>query len=236
MKRLFLPVFILAILLLGACGGDNGSKLTPTVGAGSGSADISSGCWTAEQRAPAISTEGGTLVQQWQQAPAMVIDQNKTYIATIETEKYGSFQITFYPKDAPNTVNNFVCLAKSGFYDNTTFHRLVSGFVIQGGDPQGNGTGGPGYKFADEPVTKNYVRGIVAMANSGANTNGSQYFVCLQDLSGSLPKNYTIFGMVTTGMDVVDTIAALPTKAGASGEKSTPIDPVIVKTVTIAES
>jgi len=173
-------------------------------------------------------------VQQWKQAPEMAIDTEKTYVATIETSQ-GSFDITFFPNEAPKTVNNFVCLARSGFYDNTTFHRIVSGFVIQGGDPEGTGRGGPGYRFEDEPVTRSYSRGIVAMANAGPNTNGSQFFVCLQEVG--LPPAYTVFGEVTGGMDTVDKIAAVSTqKLPGSNEKSSPLEPVTVSTVTIVES
>lgn len=107
--------------------------------------------------------------------------------------------------DAPIASSNFLSLVAKGFYDGLTFHRVEKGFVIQGGDPKGNGTGGPGYSFADEPVIRDYKRGTVAMANAGPNTNGSQFFICLQDL-GTLPKQYTIFGNVTKGMDVVDKI------------------------------
>jgi cyclophilin family peptidyl-prolyl cis-trans isomerase len=223
---------VLAIVLAGCGGGDDNS--TPTVAPPATSADISSGCWTAEQRAVPITVEGDKLVQQWNQPPAMTIDQSKTYVATIETEKYGTFEITFFPKDAPNTVNNFVCLARAGFYDGTTYHRIVDGFVVQGGDPEGTGRGGPGYKFNDEPVTKDYNRGIVAMANAGANTNGSQYFICLANVG--LPKNYTVFGEVTKGMDVIDKISQVERTTGGDGAKSKPIDPVVVKTVTISES
>ena len=109
------------------------------------------------------------------------------------------FEVEFFPEDAPMTVNNFVCLAEDGYFDNTPFHRIVKGFVIQGGDPTGTGSGGPGYKFADEPITKDYERGTLAMANAGPNTNGSQFFIVLDDLRGKLPKNYTIFGRVTGG-------------------------------------
>lgn len=172
-------------------------------------------------------------MQQWKQAPEMVIDVNTSYVATIDTN-HGAFEISFFAEEAPNTVNNFVYLARQGFYDNTTFHRIVSGFVIQGGDPEGTGRGGPGYRFDDEPVTRQYGRGIVAMANSGPNTNGSQFFVCLQKVG--LPSAYTIFGEVTSGMDVVDKIAAVETRNSGSGEKSTPVEPVTVSKVTIAES
>ena len=134
--------------------------------------------------------------------PAMAIDQNKLYRATLETTK-GRIVLELYPKDAPKTVNNFVTLARDGFYNGLTFHR-VEPWVIQGGDPTGNGTGGPGYRFEDEPVRGEYVRGIVAMANAGPNTNGSQFFILKRDTP--LPKQYNLFGKVVEGMDVVDRI------------------------------
>lgn len=123
---------------------------------------------------------------------------------TIQTNK-GTMEFELYPDDAPKTVSNFVYLVEEGFYDGLTFHRVVPGFVIQGGDPVGTGVGGPGYQFEDEPVTKDYDQGIVAMANAGPDTNGSQFFIMLEDNS-SLPKDYTIFGKVTKGMDVVKKI------------------------------
>ena len=172
-------------------------------------------------------------MQERKHAPEMSIDTEKSYAAKIETN-HGSFDITFFPKEAPKTVNNFVTLARDGFYDNTTFHRIVSGFVIQGGDPEGTGRGGPGYRFEDEPVKRSYSRGIVAMANAGPNTNGSQFFVCLQNVG--LPPAYTIFGEVTSGMDVVDKIAAVETRAYGGGEKSTPVETVTVSKVTISET
>ena len=123
--------------------------------------------------------------------------------AVIETEK-GKIEVEIYP-DAPKAASNFIFLAKDGFYDGLTFHRVEPGFVIQGGDPLGNGTGGPGYKFEDEPVTRKYDRGTVAMANAGPNTNGSQFFITLADLP-QLPPKYTIFGKVISGMEVVDKV------------------------------
>jgi cyclophilin family peptidyl-prolyl cis-trans isomerase len=235
MRRLSVVALMLIAIVLAGCDtpGSGGGKAEPTSLNVPTSADISSGCWKAEQRALPVKV-GDRSVAQWKQPPAMAIDTNKTYVATIEVDKFGSFEITFFPKDAPNTVNNFVCLARAGFYDNTTFHRIVKGFVIQGGDPEGTGGGGPGYRFNDEPVTRDYSRGIVAMANAGANTNGSQFFVCLQNVG--LPKNYTIFGEVTAGMDVVDKIAAVETKANRSGEQSTPVQTIKVTKVTISET
>ena len=175
------------------------------------------------------------MPRQYTEQPAMQIDPAKSYTAELRTNK-GTIKVELLPQDAPVAVNNFVCLAEDGYFDDTPFHRIVKGFVIQGGDPTGTGSGGPGYKFADEPVTKDYERGTLAMANAGPNTNGSQFFIVLVDLLGKLPKNYTIFGRVTEGMDVVDVIADIPTRTGRSGENSTPTEPVTVEKVTISES
>jgi cyclophilin family peptidyl-prolyl cis-trans isomerase len=191
----------------------------------------SNACWSDEQR-----VEGDdTMPQQYTQQPAMRIDPAKSYIGVLQTNK-GTIEVEFFPTDAPVTVNNFVCLAEDGYYDNTPFHRIVKGFVIQGGDPTGTGSGGPGYQFADEPIARDYERGTLAMANAGPDTNGSQFFVVLEDLRGKLPKNYTIFGRVTGGMDVVEAIASTPTRTGGSGENSTPTEPVTLEKVTISES
>lgn len=126
--------------------------------------------------------------------------------AVITTNK-GVIEIQLYTDKAPKTVSNFVYLVENKFYDGLTFHRVEPGFVIQGGDPSGNGSGGPGYKFADEEVQGDYTEGAVAMANSGPDTNGSQFFIDLADLTKNLPKQYNLFGQVTTGMDVVKSIA-----------------------------
>lgn len=162
-----------------------------------------------------------------------------TMKAILATER-GDIEIELYTDGAPKAAANFIDLAGKGFYDGVVFHRVVPGFVIQGGDGQHGkksamssgrvGTGGPGYTFADEPFGGDYYRGAVAMANAGPNTNGSQFFICLKDLSGHLPKSYTIFGQVTKGLDVVDVIAAEPT-----GSKDLPRDPVAMETVTIVE-
>ena len=152
---------------------------------------------------------------------------------TIETSK-GNIVFETYTNDAPKTSENFVTLANKGFYNGVIFHRVISGFMIQGGDPTGTGMGGPGYKFADElnPVTesykKGYVRGTVAMANSGPNTNGSQFFIMHKDTP--LPNAYTIFGHVVSGMDVVDAIAAVQVN-----DSDRPIQDVVIKKVTVAE-
>lgn len=165
-------------------------------------------------------------------APEMTIDENKKYIATIETTE-GSIKVELNALQTPITVNNFVTLAKKGFYDGTIFHRAISGFMIQGGDPEGTGAGGPGYRFEDEPFEGEYTRGTIAMANAGPDTNGSQFFIMHKDYP--LPPNYTIFGKVTDGIEVVDKIATAQTTMSASGEKSKPINPVTVTTIKISE-
>ena len=137
--------------------------------------------------------------------PEFTIDTSTIYRVTIATPK-GNIVMDLDPRIAPNTVNNFVTLARGGFYDGLTFHRVVPGFVIQGGCPSGTGTGGPGYKYADEPVQGNYRDGAVAMANSGPDTNGSQFFICLGDQMG-LPKQYNLFGTTVAGLDVVKSIS-----------------------------
>jgi len=130
------------------------------------------------------------------------IDNKK---AVITTNK-GVIEFELLADAAPKAVSNFVYLTENNFYNGLTFHRVVPGFVIQGGDPNGTGTGGPGYKFEDEKVIGEYKAGSVAMANSGPDTNGSQFFICLEDLP-TLPKSYSLFGQVTSGMDVVSKIA-----------------------------
>ena len=149
--------------------------------------------------------------------------------ATLTTDK-GDIVVDLFTDGAPKAANNFLDLARKGFYDGVIFHRIVRGFVIQGGDPTGTGRGGPGYQFADEPFKGDYYRGTLAMANAGPNTNGSQFFICLDDLVGRLPKNYTIFGQVTKGMDVVDAIAA-----GRTGAQDRPVEPVTIQKVVVTE-
>ncbi|MBI3559802.1 peptidylprolyl isomerase [Candidatus Gottesmanbacteria bacterium] len=157
----------------------------------------------------------------------------KSYIANLHTEK-GGITITLNAKETPITVNNFVALARSGFYNKTPFHRVIKGFMIQGGDPKGDGTGGPGYRFADEPITGEYTRGTVAMANAGPNTNGSQFFIMHGDTD--LPKNYVIFGHVTKGLEVVDVIASSPVTQTPTGEYSKPVTLVHITSLKIVEN
>ena len=135
------------------------------------------------------------------QPPTYEIDDDQIYRATITTGR-GTIVMDLDPSLAPNAVNNFVALARQGYYDGLTFHRVVPEFVIQGGCPEGSGRGGPGYRFADEPVRGEYVLGAVAMANAGPDTNGSQFFVCIDDCTRKLTKDYSLFGYVVEGIDV----------------------------------
>ncbi len=134
--------------------------------------------------------------------PDFAIDPAKNYMATITLDT-GAIVMELDPSIAPSTVNNFVSLARNGFYDGLNFHRVVDNFVVQGGCPTGTGTGGPGYSFRDEPVMREYLLGAVAMANSGPNSNGSQFFICTVDCRNKLQKLYNLFGFVREGMDVV---------------------------------
>lgn len=171
--------------------------------------------------------------KQYNRPPEVTIDPKKNYTATLKTN-LGDITIQLYADKTPITVNNFVFLAREGFYNNTIFHRVIKGFMIQGGDPLGDGTGGPGYQFFDEQFEGEYTRGTVAMANAGPNTNGSQFFIMHQDTP--LPKNYVIFGKVISGIETVDKIAAVEVLENASGELSKPKQPVTIKTVEITEN
>src|SRR6476660_7298921 len=137
--------------------------------------------------------------------PEMATDSNTIYEVTLDTDR-GSIVMDLDPRLAPVTVNNFVVNARNGFYDGLTFHRVVPGFVIQGGDPEGTGRGGPGYRFEDEPVKSAYTLGAVAMANAGPNTNGSQFFICIDDCTRKLEPLYNLFGYVTSGIEVTQAI------------------------------
>jgi cyclophilin family peptidyl-prolyl cis-trans isomerase len=161
------------------------------------------------------------------------MDTSKKSYTTILKTTEGDITIKLNENETPKTVDNFVSLVRKNFYDNTIFHRVIKGFMVQGGDPKGDGTGGPGYKFDDEPFTGEYTRGAVAMANAGPNTNGSQFFIMHQNYP--LLKNYVIFGHVISGMEVVDKIATAPVINSSSGELSKPVNPIIVKSVEITE-
>ena len=148
--------------------------------------------------------------------------------ATLQTN-HGAIAIELFPDDAPKTVGNFQDLAQKGFYDGLTFHRVIEDFMIQGGDPTGDGTGGPGYTFEDEPNQHRVARGALAMANAGPNTNGSQFFIVTADACPWLDGKHTVFGRVTDGMDVVDAISRVP-KDG----RDRPKDPVVIESVELS--
>jgi len=169
----------------------------------------------------------------FKEPPVLSINTEKKYEAVIDTTK-GIMKFELFSKETPKTANNFVFLAKEGFYDNTFFHRIIKGFMIQGGDPKGDGTGGPGYKFDDEPIIRDYDRGIIAMANSGPNTSGSQFFIMHE--KNNLPKNYVIFGKITEGLDVLDNIASVPVANNGAGEESLPLEKVYINKITITEN
>ena len=174
------------------------------------------------------------MTNQYSGPPEMSIDTAKTYSANIKTPQ-GTMTAELFAGETPVTVNNFVFLAQNGFYDNGGFHRVIKDFMIQGGCPKGDGTGGPGYRFADEAVTRQYVKGTLAMANAGPNTNGSQFFI-VHGANAGLPPNYTIFGMLTSGTEVLDALANSPVTSGSSGERSTPTDRLEIETIEISES
>ncbi len=163
--------------------------------------------------------------------PPMCIDTSKRYTATMETS-LGTIVIALDATKAPKTVNNFVFLSRYHYYDGVTFHRIIKDFVVQGGDPEGTGRGGPGYKFADElPKAGQYEVGSLAMANAGPNTNGSQFFIITGRSGVQLPPQYSLFGKVVKGLEVVEEMQRVPT-----GRGDAPQTPVVINSVTIAES
>jgi cyclophilin family peptidyl-prolyl cis-trans isomerase len=168
----------------------------------------------------------------FEKEPEMKIEAAKKYTAEMETSE-GTMKFELFASETPKTVNNFVFLAKEGFYENTFFHRIIKGFMIQGGDPKGDGTGSPGYSFSDEPVTRDYEKGVIAMANAGPNTNGSQFFI--MDEKVSLQKDYTIFGKLIEGEDILDKIAETPVVDNGFGEVSKPTKKVYIEKITVTE-
>ena len=166
--------------------------------------------------------------QKFDAAPEMGIDPSKRYTATMETSM-GTLVIALDPIAAPITVNNFVFLAAQHYYDGIIFHRIIQGFVCQGGDPDGNGRGGPGYRFVDElPKPGKYQIGSLAMANAGPNTNGSQFFLISGPSGVQLPPAYSLFGQVVKGLDIVEMMQNVPTGPG-----DRPKDDVVIRSVTI---
>ena len=180
---------------------------------------------------PAPAADGSSdKRQKFSGEPPMVIDPSKRYSAVMSTSK-GDLTIALDPIAAPRTVNSFVFLARYHYYEGVIFHRVIPGFVLQGGDPTGTGTGGPGYQYADElPSPGRYELGSLAMANAGPNTNGSQFFVISGPDGMRLPPQYSLFGKVVSGLDVVAAIDALGSSSGKPKEKIT------IESVTITEA
>ena len=182
-----------------------------------------------------IEQEGDVLSNNkvYESMPEMNIDISRKYTAVIKTSM-GDMSVEFFTEDAPMTVNNFINLSRDGYYDNVIFHRVISGFMIQGGDPSGTGHGEmgkyPGYKFEDELNNqRSYEKGILAMANAGPDTNGSQFFIMHVDYP--LPYQYTIFGFVTEGLDIIDKIASVET-----GDGDKPVNDVVIESIEIKEN
>jgi len=203
-----LSPLVLAAAVLGACGA--GSTTLPTVPAA-----------TPTEAAGASDASGCPTI------PPAALPAGQTRTVVIATAK-GSITIKVEADLGPLAAGNFVALAECGFYEGIVFHRLKPGFVIQGGDPTGTGGGGPGYEFPNDPVNVPYDRGVVAMANAGRDTNGSQFFIVLAD--SDLDPDYSVFGRVTAGMETVDTIAAMPNSGGQAG---TALEPVAMDSITV---
>jgi cyclophilin family peptidyl-prolyl cis-trans isomerase len=192
--------------------------------------DVASGCWTEAQR-----TTDGTQPLQWSAAPAMVIDPTQTYTAELITN-YGPMTWQLLPQASDVAVNNFVCLSRAGYYNGAPFHRIVDDFVIQGGDPTGTGTGGPGYTIPDAPIVGDYSIGMVTMARTGApNSSGSQFFINTADNTSKFGPNptYINFARVIGGQDTVAAISSVERVQGQDGAISSPTSPVILQSVTI---
>ena len=213
-KRTFLVVLPVCLMMLGMI--------------------VLAGCSSGSNKSETsnTNTSQGEKIMKWTTPPPITIDQNKTYTANISTN-YGDITVQLLPKEAPLAVNNFVFLSRQKYYEGVKFHRIIKGFMMQGGDPTGTGGGDPGYRFADEPVTRNYLTGTLAMANAGPNTNGSQFFIMLSDYP--LSKNYTIFGLTTAGLDVVKKIGDVPVTIGGDGAPSKPTVDVHINSITITE-
>ncbi len=223
------PVLLLALLLalsVAACGEDDDSSGEAAATPAPTEEAAPAGCETAEEPEPKGE---GDLAK-----PKATLEAGKTYVATVSTN-CGDFEITLDPEQAPKTGGSFKTLADEGFYDGTTFHRIVAGFVIQGGDPKGDGTGGPGFSVVEAPPQDLvYSKGVVAMAKTGAEaagTSGSQFFVVTAE-DAQLPPDYALLGKVTAGQDVVDKIGVAETDPAT--EK--PVEPVVISSVKVAVS
>ncbi len=226
MKKLFLivPLIVLVIVF--------GYYMSTSVD----DSDSSSSKKTSEEQTQETETQGDEQTTESSDAkvgegsaPKMEIDKNKTYTATMKTS-LGDIELKLFAKDAPKTVNNFVYLAEKGFYDKTIFHRIIKDFMIQGGDPEGTGMGGPGYQFEDEINEHKLVKGVLAMANAGPDTNGSQFFIVTKESTPELDGIHTAFGEVTGGMDIALKIEGVET---TGPPKDKPVEDVVLESIKI---
>ena len=223
---LLLLALLVSLTAVAACGGD-GEPAETTAATEAPAAAADAGC---EKVDPPKPKGEGKLKK-----PALKLDPGKTYVAKVATS-CGDFSIELDAKRAPKTGGSFVSLARRGFFDDTTFHRVAKGFVVQGGDPNGDGTGGPGYSVVEAPPEDlQYTRGVVAMAKTGteaAGTSGSQFFVVTGEDTG-LPPDYALLGQVTEGMETVDKISVVETVPPEDGN---PTAPIVIESITIEES
>ncbi|HJX12095.1 MAG TPA: peptidylprolyl isomerase [Dehalococcoidales bacterium] len=192
---IILALLVLTGLLAVSCGG---SASAPPAASPAPSPAPAPAATPPTEKAPEVK------MMQWNAPPPMTIDKNKKYTATIDTEK-GTLVLELFAKDVPKTVNNFVFLARQGYYDGTTFHRVIPVFMAQGGDPTGTGRGGPGYRFEDEFTSHGHDAGVISMANAGPNTNGSQFFITYVPVH-QLDGKHSVFGKLTQGTDVLEGI------------------------------
>jgi cyclophilin family peptidyl-prolyl cis-trans isomerase len=230
MRRLLLLLALLAAFTAVGCGDDTEKAATTAEVPAEDTPDSSTEEAGCEKVQAPEAKKVGTIKK-----PTLKLDAKKTYVAKVLTS-CGEFEMTLDAKRAPKTGGSFVTLANDGFFDNTTFHRVARGFVVQGGDPAGDGTGGPGFSVVEAPPSDlQYTRGVVAMAKTGqeaAGTSGSQFFVVTGEDTG-LPPDYALLGEVTKGLEIVDKIAAVETVPPDDGE---PTSPIVIRQVTIDES
>ena len=228
MRKLTLLPLLLAALILAACGGDDeGEKTTETTATEATVADEKDAAGCVVTDAPPPRGPGK------EDKPKLALDEDETYVVTVKTN-CGEIPIELDVEEAPKTAASFAALAQNGFYDGLTFHRVIADFVIQGGDPLGNGQGGPGYNIVEEPPSDlRYRRGVVAMAKAGVDppgASGSQFFIVTAQDAG-LPPEYALVGKVTGSYDAVDKIAAEP----ISGPEGQPLSPVVIEKATVDE-
>jgi cyclophilin family peptidyl-prolyl cis-trans isomerase len=227
-------VMVLACALLAAaCGSDGDSSGTSDTSAKSAGGSTGSSKTGSGSDGPCSKVTDSP--KQWDAPPPMAIKASDSITAQLVTSE-GNIDVELMPKDAPNAVNNFVFLAREGFYTCVPFHRVIKDFMVQTGDPTGTGAGGPGYNISDDKVTKPYDRGVLAMANTGApNSGGSQFFIVHgTTVNSTLGPTYALFGKVTNGLDVLDAIATTEVAPSDSGEMSDPVEDIWLESVKVS--